>query len=53
LTCLAPRDARIECFVGDFWRLFHDATPSLFGEFLADTFVDVRHRPQRIGLERR
>jgi hypothetical protein len=48
--------ARIEQFVGDLWRLFHDATASPFGgvnEFLADTFVDIRHRLQRVGLELR
>jgi hypothetical protein len=52
----AAKRARIECFVGAFWRLFRDATPSPFGGvngFLADTFVDIRHRLQRIGLERR
>ena len=52
----AAERARIGCLVGDFWRLFHDATPSPFGgvnEFLADTFVDIHHRLQRIGLERR
>ena len=46
--------ARIEGFVGDLWRLFHHATGSPFGginDFLADTFADIRHRLQRIGLE--
>ena len=46
--------ARIESFVADLWRLFHHATASPFGgvnEFLADTFADIRHRLQRIGLE--
>jgi hypothetical protein len=48
--------ARVERFVGDLWRLFHDATASPFGgvnEFLADTFDDIRHRLQRIGLDLR
>jgi hypothetical protein len=52
----AAERSRIEGFVGDLWRLFHDATASPFGgvnEFLADTFVDIRHRLQRIGLELR
>ena len=48
--------SRIEGFVADLWRLFHHATASPFGgvnEFLADTFADIRHRLQRIGLELR
>ncbi len=50
----AAERARIESFVADLWRLFHHATASPFGgvnEFLADTFADIRHRLQRIGLE--
>jgi hypothetical protein len=50
----AAERGRIEAFVGDLWWLFHHATASPFGgvnEFLADTFVDIRHRLQRIGLE--
>jgi len=52
----AAERARIERFVGDLWRLFHDMTASPFGganDFLADTFADIRHRLQRIGLELR
>jgi hypothetical protein len=52
----AAERGRIEGFIGDLWRLFHDATASPFGgvnEFLADTFVDIRHRLQSIGLELR
>ena len=52
----AAERAKIETFVGDLWRLFHHATASPFGgvnEFLADTFGDIRHRLQRIGLELR
>ena len=51
--------ARIEQFAGYVWGLFHDATASPFGgvnEFLADTFVyirHIRHRLQRVGLEPR
>jgi len=47
---------RIEEFVGDLWRLFHDATASPFGpvtEFLDGTFQDIRHRLKLIGLEMR
>jgi hypothetical protein len=50
----AAERSRIESFVADLWRLFHHATASPFGgvnEFLADTFADIRHRLQRIGLE--
>jgi hypothetical protein len=52
----AAERARIEKFVADLWRLFHHATASPFGgvnEFLVDTFADIRHRLQRIGLELR
>jgi hypothetical protein len=52
----AAERARIEGFAGDLWRLSHDATASPFGgvnEFFADTFVDIRERLQRIGLELR
>jgi len=52
----AAERARIERFVGDLWRLFHHATASPFGavnEFLAETFADIQHRLQRIGLELR
>jgi hypothetical protein len=53
LDVSAIEHAKIESFIGDFWQPFYDVTPSLFGEFLADTFVDVRHRLHRIGFERR
>ena len=52
----AAERARIEAFVGDLWRLFHHMTGSPFGganDFLSDTFADIRHRLQRIGLELR
>jgi hypothetical protein len=52
----AAERGRIDGFIGDLWRSLHDATASPFdgvNEFLADTFVDIRRRLQRLGLERR
>jgi hypothetical protein len=52
----AANPRRIVRFIGDPGRVVHDATASPFGgpdEFLADPFVDIRHRLQRLGLERR
>jgi ribonucleotide reductase beta subunit family protein with ferritin-like domain len=45
---------RIEDFVGELWRLFNHATASPFGPvnpFLQETFKDIRHRLNLIGLE--
>lgn len=54
--CSRAERRRIETFVADLWRLFHDATASPFGpmnEFLEATFADIAHRLERIGLELR
>jgi hypothetical protein len=50
----AAERRRVETFVGDLWRLFHQATGSPFGpmdSFLEGTFQDIRHRLRLIGLE--
>jgi hypothetical protein len=52
----AAERRRVEDFVAELWRLFHQANASPFGPvntFLSDTFRDIARRLELIGLELR